>query len=90
MLGTHLGERYATGTAKTRDDRRCPPKGRTLIAAAQIAPLLVSAAQELALFAGVGFLLFALDDLLVDLIYLGRRIWRGATVYTRFPRASAG
>ena len=27
--------------------------------------------RELALFAGVGFLLFGLDDLLVDLVWLG-------------------
>ncbi|MES2147859.1 MAG: glycosyl transferase family protein [Pseudomonadota bacterium] len=46
-------------------------------------------AGELALFAGVGFLVFALNDLAVDLIYFGRRLWRAATVYTRFPRAFA-
>ena len=44
---------------------------------------------ELALFAGVGFLLFAINDLAVDLIYFGRRIWRALTVYSRFPRAFA-
>lgn len=43
-------------------------------------------ASELALFAAVGFLLFALDDLMVDLIYFVRRAWRGLTVYNRFPR----
>ncbi len=52
--------------------------------------LLADVASELALFAAVGFLLFALDDLLVDLIYFGRRLWRAATIYTRFPRAFAG
>src|SRR6187200_884284 len=46
-------------------------------------------AGELALFAGIGFLLFALNDLIVDLIYFGRRIWRSVTVYTRYPRAFA-
>src|SRR6185503_17702030 len=46
-------------------------------------------AAELALFAGVGFLLFAINDLLVDLIYFGRRAWRSLTVYSRFPRAFA-
>ena len=51
--------------------------------------VLTAAAEELALFAGVGFLLFALDDLLVDLIYFARRIWRGLFVYTRFARAFA-
>jgi len=46
-------------------------------------------AGELALFAGIGFLLFALNDLIVDLIYFGRRIWRSLTVYTSYPRAFA-
>ena len=47
-------------------------------------------ASELALFAAAGFLLFALDDLAVDLVYLVRRLWRSATVYSRYPRAFAG
>ena len=51
--------------------------------------LLADAASELALFAAAGFLLFALDDLLVDLIYFSRRAWRGLTIYTRYPRAFA-
>ena len=51
--------------------------------------IIVALAEELALFAGAGFLLFALDDLAVDLIYIARRLWRGATVYSRFPRAFA-
>ena len=33
--------------------------------------------------------MFALDDLLVDLIYFARSGWRSLTVYTRFPRAFA-
>ncbi|MDQ3074361.1 MAG: glycosyl transferase family protein, partial [Pseudomonadota bacterium] len=44
---------------------------------------------EIALFAAVGALLFALDDLLVDLIYFGRCGWRALTVYSRYPRAFA-
>lgn len=51
------------------------------------AELLSRIAAELALFAGVGFLLFGLNDLLVDIIYFGRRLWRAATVYSRYPRA---
>ncbi|MFL6734084.1 MAG: glycosyl transferase family protein [Sphingomicrobium sp.] len=51
--------------------------------------LLSRIAAELALFASVGFLLFGLNDLLVDLIYFGRRGWRALTVYSRFPRAYA-
>jgi len=51
--------------------------------------LLADAASELALFAAAGFLLFALDDLMVDLIYFVRRAWRALTIYTRYPRAFA-
>ncbi len=54
-----------------------------------LAELFSRIAAELALFAGVGFLLFAINDLLVDLIYFGRRAWRSLTVYSRFPRAFA-
>jgi glycosyl transferase family 2 len=54
-----------------------------------IAEILSRLAAELALFAGVGFLLFAINDLLVDLIYFARRLWRGMTVYSRHPRAYA-
>src|SRR6185503_17446327 len=46
-------------------------------------------AAELALFAGAGFLLFAVNDLAVDLIYFVRRIWRSLTVYSRHQRAYA-
>ena len=54
------------------------------------AALLVSEITgELALFAAAGALLFALDDLAVDLIYFGRAVWRSLTVYTRYPRAFA-
>ena len=44
---------------------------------------------ELALFAAVGGLLFALDDLLVDLIYFVRAGWRSVAIYSRYPRAFA-
>ena len=50
------------------------------------AEMLPRIAAELALFSAVGFLLFAINDLMVDLIYFGRRLWRSATVYRRFPR----
>ena len=53
------------------------------------AEIFTRIAAELALFAGAGFLLFAVNDLLVDLIYFGRKIWRSLTVYSRFPRAFA-
>jgi adsorption protein B len=51
------------------------------------AELLTQIASELALFSGVGFLLFALNDLAVDAIYFARQLWRSATIYRRFPRA---
>src|SRR5437763_5297894 len=54
-----------------------------------IAEMLSRIAAELALFAGVGFLLFAINDLLVYLIYFGRSAWRALAVYTRYPRAFA-
>ena len=53
------------------------------------AQLLAELAAELALFAAAGFLLFALDDLAVDIVYFVRRAWRSATVYSRYPRAFA-
>ena len=53
------------------------------------AEILSRIAAELALFAGVGSLLFAVNDLVVDFIYFGRRIWRRITIYRRYPRAYA-
>jgi adsorption protein B len=47
------------------------------------------AARELSLFAAVGFVLFGIDDLLVDLIWIGRTLWRRVTVYTRHRRSDA-
>jgi adsorption protein B len=54
-----------------------------------LAEILSRLAAELALFAGAGFLLFALNDLAVDLIYFARATWRSLIVYTRYPRAFA-
>ena len=54
-----------------------------------LAEVLSRVAAELALFAGAGFLLFAANDLLVDIIYFGRGIWRSLAIYTRYPRAFA-
>ncbi len=53
------------------------------------AQILSRIAAELALFAGVGFLLFAINDLLVDILYFARLLWRSLVVYTRYPRAFA-
>lgn len=51
------------------------------------ASVLPQVASELALFSAVGFLLFAVNDLAVDFIYIVRRLWRSATIYRRYPRA---
>jgi adsorption protein B len=48
--------------------------------------VLTELTAELALFAAVGFLLFAIDDLVVDLIYFVRRGWRAAMIYSRYPK----
>jgi adsorption protein B len=53
------------------------------------AEILSRVTAELALFAGVGFLLFAVNDLLVDLIYFSRRLWRRLTIYRRYAPAYA-
>ncbi len=45
--------------------------------------------RELAVFAAIGFLLGGLDDLVIDLIWIGRTTWRSATIYTHHPRADA-
>jgi adsorption protein B len=54
-----------------------------------VAEFLSRLAAELALFAGAGFLLFAINDLIVDAIYFVRRIWRAAIIYSRFQRTFA-
>ncbi len=41
---------------------------------------------ELLLFAAVGLALGGLDDLLIDILYLCRRAWRHAAIYSRHPR----
>lgn len=51
--------------------------------------ILAEISVELALFAAVGFLIFALDDLLVDVIYFARKAWRAVLIYSRFPRMFA-
>jgi adsorption protein B len=53
------------------------------------ADVVARVAAELALFAGVGFLLFGLNDLAVDAIYFTRRFWRSLTVYRRNRRSYA-
>ena len=54
-----------------------------------LAIVLAEIAAELALFSAVGFLIFAIDDLAVDIIYFARKSWRATVVYSRFPRMFA-
>jgi adsorption protein B len=51
--------------------------------------LALGARNELLLFAGVGLLLGGLDDLLLDLIFGLRWLWRRLTVYRRHARMTA-
>lgn len=51
--------------------------------------VLATVAGELALFAALGFLLFSLDDLAVDLIYFVRKFWRDLFVYRHHARSDA-
>lgn len=57
--------------------------------AGAIASTLDLAMHEIALFAACGFLVLGLGDLAVDLIWIGRTLWRRITVYRRHARASA-
>jgi adsorption protein B len=47
------------------------------------------AAHEAALFAACGFLIGGLDDLAIDLIWIGRALWRRQSVYRHHMRATA-
>jgi adsorption protein B len=50
---------------------------------------LEDCARELALFAAAGFLVGGLDDLLIDLIWITRSLWRRLAIYSRYDRATA-
>jgi adsorption protein B len=45
--------------------------------------------RETALFAAIGFLLLGAGDLLLDLIWIGRSLWRRLTIYRRHDKATA-
>jgi len=46
------------------------------------------AAYELMLFAAVGLVIGGADDIIVDLIWIGRAAWRKVAIYTRYAPAS--
>ncbi|MET0363176.1 MAG: glycosyl transferase family protein [Sphingobium sp.] len=54
-----------------------------------VTALVAGMRNELLLFAGVGLLLGGIDDLILDGIYIVRRMWRAATVYRRFARMTS-
>ncbi len=51
--------------------------------------LLVAMTRELTLFAAIGLLIGGIDDLAIDLLWLGIVSWRRSTVYRRHVRATA-
>lgn len=50
-----------------------------------LSDLISLATRELALFAAVGFLLGGVDDLIVDLAWIGRSLWRSLVIFRRIP-----
>lgn len=55
-----------------------------------VVALLHGAFVELALFAGFGFLIGGVNEVIIDTIWLVRSAWRRVTVYRRNPRCFAG
>ena len=55
----------------------------------QAVGIAADAATELLIFAGIGFLIGGVSDVLLDLIWLGRALWRRVVVYRRHQRTSA-
>lgn len=47
------------------------------------------AQHEAMLFAAVGLLIGGLDDLLIDILYIARTLWRKLFIYSRHPRMTA-
>lgn len=54
-----------------------------------MATALEAAYHELLLFAAVGFAIGGIDDLLVDLLFIARKLWRDSTVYARNARMTS-
>ena len=42
--------------------------------------------HEILLFAVVGLAIGGIDDFLIDLLFLSRRMWRDLVIYARYPR----
>ncbi|BBD98146.1 hypothetical protein SAMIE_1016470 [Sphingobium amiense] len=54
-----------------------------------MATALGVAYHELLLFAAIGFAIGGIDDLLVDGLFIVRKLWRDSTVYVRHPRMTS-
>jgi bacteriophage N4 adsorption protein B len=54
--------------------------GEALVAA------LATVHHEILLFAVVGLAIGGIDDFMVDILYLCRRLWRSITIYSRYAR----
>lgn len=52
------------------------------------APLLAGVTRELGLFALAGLLIGGLDDLAIDMLWIGRGLWRRVAIFTRVPRGT--
>lgn len=60
-------------------------KGVDILGEALVAMLAI-AHREILLFAVAGLLMGGIDDLLIDILFLCRRLWRNLTIYSRHPR----
>jgi bacteriophage N4 adsorption protein B len=63
--------------------------GERVTVAAHLLDILWLIQHELMLFAAAGFILFGLDDLVIDLIYISRRIYQYLFIYSRHPRMTS-
>ena len=55
---------------------------------ASLISLVQGVAHELLLFAAIGFVIFGVDDVATDLIWIVRSAWRRVTIYRHNPRAT--
>jgi len=62
--------------------------GGKIIVMPTLAAMTAAIAHELVLFAAILFLIGGIDDLVVDIIWIVRTLWRRATVYRRHQRAT--
>jgi len=53
-----------------------------------LADLSSIAIEELLIFSSIGFLIIGLDDVIIDLIWLGRGAWRRLFLFRRYARAT--